>query len=98
MVTLISNSWDPGGGTLASEGTPAEWSQAVLDAKGGDDGSVVMLNIGDPDCEEKNGLCHLTNMFPFHHQVDINVDYGPGFVTAANLVDTACAEFVPPPG
>ena len=25
-------------------------------------------------------------------------DYGPGFVEAASLVETACAGFVPPPG
>ncbi len=96
MVTLISSTWDT---PTDSEGTPAEWKQAVLDAKYGDERSVVMFNIGDPDCEEQNRLCQLTNLFTFHHQVaGADLDYGPAFTEAASLVDVACAEFVPPPG
>jgi hypothetical protein len=44
MVTFISTNPDVKG--KESAGTPAEWAQAVLDAKHGDDKSVVMLNIG----------------------------------------------------
>jgi hypothetical protein len=33
-----------------SKGTPTEWAQAVLDAKHGDDKSVVMFNIGGCNC------------------------------------------------
>jgi len=46
MVTFIATNGDIKG--WDSEGTPAEWAQAVLDAKHGDDKSVVMLNIGIP--------------------------------------------------
>jgi len=96
MVTFISSTWDT---PYDSDGTPAEWAQAVSDAKHGDERSVIMLNIGDPDCEPDNRLCQLTNMFPFHHQVvGAGLDYGPGFAEAASLVDVACEEFVPPPG
>ena len=98
MVTLIDNGYDdPEGG---SEGTPTEWAKAVIDAKHGDDKSVVMLNIGgdpDPECEHDDRLCEVTKMFPFHHLESRWVtDYGPAFIKAASLVETACAGFVPP--
>jgi len=93
MVTLISNIGDD------SEGTPAEWAQAVLDAKHGDERSVVMLYIGVPGCQEADRLCELTKMFPFHHPASLAApDLGPVFAEAASLVEVACAEFVPPPG
>ena len=100
MVTFISTNGD--GGIQASEGTPAEWAQAVIDAKHGDDKSVVMLNIGYVDCvddDPNDGLCAVTKLFPFHHLESILVaDYGPAFDQAASLVETACAGFTPPPG
>jgi len=101
MVTFIATNGDNKG--FQSEGTPAEWAQAVVDAKHGDDKSVVMLNIGfPPPCEDDdpaNRLCVVTRLFPFHHQEFIGVaDYGPAFDQAASLVETACAGFTPPPG
>ena len=105
MVTFIATSPDEPG-ALGSEGTPAEWAQAVLDAKKGDDKSVVMFNIGGCDCPPHEGECHpddrlcvLTTMFPYHHsEYVLTPDYGPAFVEAASLVETACAGFVPPAG
>ena len=103
MVTFISTHPDQKG---ISEGTPAEWAQAVIDAKHGDDRSVVVLNIGGCNCTPHEGECHpndrlcvATTMFPYHHQEDVlAADYGPAFVQAASLVETACAGFTPPPG
>jgi hypothetical protein len=102
MVTFIATNPDQ----KQSEGTPAQWAQAVIDAKRGDDKSVVMFNIGGCDCGPHDGECHpadrlclLTTMFPYHHSEDVLApDYGPAFVEAASLVETACAGFVPPPG
>ena len=104
MVTFMAANPDQPGSD--SEGTPAEWAQAVIDAKHGDDKSVVMFNIGGCDCppfegecHPEDGLCVLTTMFPYHHQENALVpDYGPGFSQAASLVETACAGFTPPPG
>ena len=97
MVTFISTNGDVKG--KQSAGTPAEWAQAVLDAKQGDDESVVMLNIGYFACTDSDRLCQVTKLFPFHHLESVLVaDYGPAFVKAANLVETACAGFTPPPG
>jgi len=100
MVTFIADSGDIKG--WDSEGTPAEWAQAVVDAKHGDDKSVVMLNIGFVDCfddDPNDRLCVVTKLFPFHNLESILVaDYGPAFDQAASLVETACAGFTPPPG
>ena len=101
MVTFISTSGESED-FMPSEGTPAEWAQAVTDAKHGDDKSVVMLNIGFVDCvddDPNDRLCVVTKLFPFHHLESILVaDYGPAFDQAASLVETACAGFTPPPG
>jgi hypothetical protein len=41
----------------------------------------------------------VAKMFPYHHLEDVlAADYGPAFVEAASLVETACAGFTPPPG
>jgi hypothetical protein len=95
MVTTIAT--NPDGPEFGSEGTPAEWAQAVIDAKGGDEKSVVMFNIGGTECKPTDRVCQLAKMFTYHHLVDVEEpDYGPGFVEAASLVETACAGFTPP--
>jgi hypothetical protein len=97
MVTFIATNGDVKG--KVSAGSPAEWAQAVLDAKHGDDKSIVMLNIGYFACTDSDRLCQVTKLFPFHHLESVLVaDYGPAFDQAASLVDTACAGFTPPPG
>jgi hypothetical protein len=97
MVTFIANTADEP--TLGSEGTPKEWAQAVLDAKHGDDKSVVMFAIGGlTPCKPADRICLLTEMFHYHHHVFFTDDYGMGFSEAASLVEAACAGFTPPPG
>jgi hypothetical protein len=97
MVTLIAT--NPDTPEFGSEGTPAQWAQAVIDAKHGDDKSVVMLNIGGvPACKSYDRVCQMVEMFPYRHHVDIYNPYGPGFAKAASLVETACSGFTPPPG
>jgi hypothetical protein len=98
MVTIIEANPDVEP-PFGSDGTPAEWAQAVLDAKHGDPESVVMLHIYDPTCEPYDGICTMIKMFPFWHVEDLYAeDYGAAFDTATGLVETACAGFVPPPG
>jgi hypothetical protein len=97
MVTTIAT--NPDTPELGSEGTPAEWAQAVIDAKGGDEESVVMYNIGGPgpECKPYDRVCQMAAMFTYHHLVYAEEpDYGPGFGEAASLVETACAGFTPP--
>ncbi len=91
MVTTIYTNPDED-----SEGWPAEWAQAVIDAKGGDEKSVVMFNIGRTECDGDR-ICEMVKMFTYHHLVDADVmDYGAGFEEAASLVETACAGFMTP--
>ncbi len=104
MVTFIAANPDQAG-LFGSEGTPAQWAQAVIDAKHGDAESVVMLNFGacgycgphEGECHPEDRLCILTTMFPYHHlEFGPDVDFGPGFTEAVSLVETACAGFTPP--
>ena len=103
MVTFIGNGPDEIG-PPGSMGSPPEWAQAVIDAKHGDKNSIVMLNIGGCGCPPHEGVCHpkdrlcvLTEMFPYRLQESALVDdYGPAFVAATSLVETACAGFVVP--
>jgi hypothetical protein len=97
MVTFISTTSD----SKQSEGTPDTWAQAVIDAKKGDDKSVVMLSILNTEAQWKpsDRIGTLVKLFPYHHLEDaLTADYGPAFVEAASLVETACAGFTPPPG
>ncbi len=103
MVTFVAANPDSPG-LLGSEGTTAQWAQAVIDAKNGDAESAVMLNIGGCKCAPQGSECHpddrlcvLTTMFPYHHlEVGWAADYGPAFTQAVSLVETACAAFMPP--
>ncbi len=96
MVTFIATGVD-----YQSEGTPGKWAQAVLDAKQGDDKSIVMLSILNTEAQwdPQDRIGTLVKMFPYRHLEDsLADDYGPAFVKAASLVETACAGFTPPPG
>jgi hypothetical protein len=75
----------------------------VIDAKHGDDKSVVMLNIGG--CATESPVGALDRIGQLVQDVPVPsprgclaADYGPAFVEAASLVETACAGFTPPPG
>ena len=100
MVTIITHAYDQGGLTSSYEGTPATWAAAVRDAKGGDLDSVVVLGIiptEGPGCKDIDRLCQMLELFPFALNRDSWADkYGPFFEEAAELVETACADFIPP--
>lgn len=100
MVTLISNTFDYGPKPLGSKGSPGDWAAAVLQAKHDDAESVVMFSIlsaGEPECDPDDRTCQLVKMFPHHLLADREEpDYGPFFEQATDLVEVACADFVPP--
>jgi hypothetical protein len=100
MVTLMSNTFDYGPKPLGSKGSPGDWAAAVLQAKHDDAESVVMfsiLNAGEPECDPDDRTCQLVKMFPHHLLADREEpDYGPFFEQATDLVEVACADFVPP--
>jgi hypothetical protein len=100
MVTLISNTYDSGDKPWGSTGTPETWAAAVRKAKGDGLKSVVLLNIGDttvPGCHEKDRLCQMVELFPYSLNTEVLADdYGPFFDEATDLIETACADFIPP--
>ncbi len=81
-----------------SPGYPDEWAQAIIDAKNGDPGSIVMFGLLMPNCVDNkfDRLCRMLTMFEYSH-IESNLidDYGPAFVEATALVDAACTAFIP---
>lgn len=100
MVTLISNTYDSPDPQFGSKGTPGSWANAVRQAKGENLESVVMFSILDtgyePGCHPHDRTCQMAKLFPYSLVADRDDDYGPAFATATQLVDAACAGFVPP--
>lgn len=100
MVTMIANTYDEEGKPNGSAGTPETWTAAVRKAKGDDLASVVMFSILDtgsePGCLPIDRTCQMVKMFPYSLIESVLVDdYVPAFEQAAELVETACADFVP---
>jgi hypothetical protein len=94
MVTFISTNPDQLG---ASEGNPVLWAEAALERKGGDPEAIVMLTFGSADCKNTDRVCKMTELFPYSvHEFIAVPDFGPAFDEATDLVETACAGFVPP--
>jgi hypothetical protein len=94
MVTFIATGVDALGN---SEGNPVLWAEAVLERKGGNPESIIMLDFGTLKCDGKDRICTLTKMFPYSvHEWIAVPDFGPAFDEATDLVETACAGFVPP--
>ncbi|MEZ4448277.1 MAG: hypothetical protein R3B09_02275 [Nannocystaceae bacterium] len=90
MVTMVTPSYDD------SMTAVEEWYEAVVAAKHGDPGAIVMFLLNDPECPAGNRPCEFAKMFPYHHIADNDdADYGPAFNTAASQVATACAALVP---
>lgn len=97
VVTFVNNMiYD-----VDSKGTPEEWAQTVLDAKGGDASSVVMLYIGAYSLEwcelqTDNPACDFIDHFPYRMVTfALEPTYGPAFDAATDLVADACAGFIP---
>ncbi|MDC0723534.1 hypothetical protein [Nannocystis bainbridge] len=94
VATLVSWTAD-----YDSEGTPADWAQAIVDAKD-DEESVVMFSIGGVQDGEKclayDRVCQFVSLFPYTHFIRADEpDYGPGFDEATDLVEAACSKFIP---
>lgn len=97
VITFVTNMiYD-----VDSKGTPEEWAQTVLDAKGGDASSVVMLYIGAYSLEwcemqKDNHACDFIEYFPYRMVTfALEPTYGPAFDAATDLVAEACAGFIP---
>ena len=97
MLTFIQGNPDNGGGGLCSDGYAKDWAKAVLDAKHGDPGAVVMITFANAIWEPYDEIWKMAKMFPFMkvgHAYPPN--YGSTFAEAATLVEAACAGFTAP--
>ena len=89
MVTFI------GGYDYNSKWDPGTWAANVLKAKKGDPGAVVMLSVLDATCPPQDRVCELVKKFPHHMVADADVDFSAAFDEATDLVEVACAEYIP---
>ncbi len=100
MLTMITNAYDQEGWIDSQEGTPETWMEAVREAKHGDLDSVVALGIipnDGPVCDKRDRLCQMLKLFPHALHADfLSGDYGLYFDQATDLVEEACAAFIPP--
>jgi hypothetical protein len=91
--------------SYGSGGTPEEWFDAVVAAKGGHPENVVMLSLigtqGDNACGAvpASHLMKLTHLFDDNGYVgDVCASsYDEFFLEALPVIDDACVGFVPPP-
>jgi len=98
VITFISD--DPG---TPDQGTPMDWYDSVVAAKGGDPTGVVVLGLGpaDPACGGVNGLHWLSFVELWgDHGIHGPVcgtadDYVQFFQDSVSVIDQACEEFVP---
>ncbi|MBK8260009.1 MAG: hypothetical protein IPK80_01575 [Nannocystis sp.] len=89
MVTFI------GGYDYNSKWDPGTWSANVLKAKKDDAEAVVMLSILDPTCPAPDRICQLVKKYPYHLVADLDLDYTAPFEQATDLIEVACAEYIP---
>jgi hypothetical protein len=93
VVTFITDEDDD-----ASPGDPELWRRALLDAKDQNEGAVVLLGLmGSAECGQP--APRLESMlqslrFGFSGSV-CAADYTPFFSAALEVIDAACADFVP---
>jgi hypothetical protein len=103
VVTLIGDEDDS-----VSVGEPALWRQAIVQAKGGSDDSIVFLGLiggqpssgvsscGATDSAPEPRLHSLIESFSLGTVGDIcAADYAPFFAQAVSVIDTACQDFEP---
>lgn len=101
VVTFISD--DP---HYVDAGTPQEWYDAVVAAKGGNPDAVVVLGLtpnfsGCQDGKPQPKGSHWSEFVSLwgDHGLEAsvcNLDYAPFFAQAVAIIDDACDEFTPP--
>jgi len=103
VLVIIADSGD------ASDSYPYEQYNAVVAAKGGDAGAVVVLHVTarkdtgephEPGCtyqtDPLNTLRQFSKMFPYHLYGDTCApSYAPFFDAATDLIGEACDSFIP---
>jgi hypothetical protein len=107
----VDNNGDP---TTKSPGTPTDWYNAVVAARGGIETNIVVLSLLQYD----GGACpppdYMDGMHEYYDGANIKEftemfthgivggicepDFDPYFQSAIEVIDVACDEYVPPEG
>ncbi|MCR9165641.1 MAG: hypothetical protein ACE37F_00520 [Nannocystaceae bacterium] len=102
VVTFITDESEGG-----SEGTPATWKQALLDAKGGNEDAIVVLGVlgdtglagsqcGDEQAEDAPRLREFADSFSQGQWESVCApNYAPFLEAAVSVIDAACDNFTP---
>ena len=98
VVTFITDEDDNAGD--GSSGDVNTWRQALIDAKNGDDTSIVALGLfgGNGCAEDSPRLTSFVDSWGdkgFYGSICSN-DYDAFFQEAVDIIDTTCDEFTPP--
>ena len=110
VITLITDEDDPGSSLIGSPGTPDQWFDQVVAAKGVAE-NVVVLTLtrgapgnacGPPQGSEVNGV-RLMQFAAFFGANGFTGDicaasFGPFFEDAVGIIEDACESFMPPEG
>jgi hypothetical protein len=99
VISFLSD--DP---NVEDAGTPDDWYQAVVDAKGGDPEAVVVLGLTPAfdDCDGKASRgAHWSEFVKLFGDRGLEAsicgdDYSPFFEQAVAVIDETCDEFEPP--
>lgn len=101
VVTFISD--DP---NVEDAGTPQDWYDAVVAAKGGNADAVAMLGLtpnfdGCRPNNKPNAGAHWSQFISLWGARGLEAsvcesDYGPFFTQSVSIIDETCDEFVPP--
>ncbi|WP_266221873.1 hypothetical protein [Paraliomyxa miuraensis] len=109
VLVIITDEYDGVGDPegMTSAGTPGDWYDAVVAAKGGIPENVVVVSlvnaVGGP-CPPGStvydgvNIVDFTNMFGANGLVGgvCELDYSPVFTQAVSVIDVACDNFMPP--
>ncbi|MDC0721644.1 hypothetical protein [Nannocystis bainbridge] len=104
VVVAIQDTWDD-----FSAGTPQDWADALVEAKGGDPEAVVLVVVTS-DTDDPDGLCGYSGVPPGYHELRTwtelmphsvfgsicnEAGYASYFAEAAAKIKTQCDVFVP---
>ena len=89
VIVVVSDEAD------ATDETPEQWREAIVEAKNGDEEAVVALGVFKDDDSEK--MKEFVSSFEYGTNISIDLeDYNEPFITASAAVIEACDDFVPP--
>lgn len=101
VITIITDEAD-----ADSTGMPADWFDAIVEAKNGDPNAIVMLgllpdaDVDAPMCDDDDVggvVAELVDMFPANRRASVcEAAYGPFLAESVSVIAETCTDFIPP--